>query len=93
MKGLGIPRYDLPLIIAIAIQAWHLLDLRIERHPPYWMAGAVAVLIYAIFFMHHFIGDYRWYLIALACGLYARTEVVFRLMTVNGAYRFYWDSL
>ncbi|MBI1890225.1 MAG: DUF817 domain-containing protein [Burkholderiales bacterium] len=80
-KVYGVPLYAGFMHAAVAsyiIQAWRLLDLRIERHPPYWMAGAVAVLIYANFFMHHFIGDYRWYLIALACGLYARTEVVFR---------------
>lgn len=60
------------------IQAWRLFDLRIRHHPPYWMAGLVAGLMYANFFTHHFIGDYRWYLAAAALGLYARTTVEFR---------------
>jgi uncharacterized membrane protein YoaT (DUF817 family) len=60
------------------IQAWRLFDLRIRHHPPYWMAATIAVLIYANFFTHHFIGDFRWYLAAFALGLYARTTVVFR---------------
>jgi uncharacterized membrane protein YoaT (DUF817 family) len=60
------------------IQAWRLLDLRIDHHPPYWMAWLVALLIYANFFTHHFIGDYRWYIAALALGLYARSVVIFR---------------
>ena len=60
------------------IQAWRLFDLRIRHHPPYWMAATIAVAIYANFFTHHFIGDYRWYLAACALGLYARTSVVFR---------------
>ncbi len=60
------------------IQAWRLFDLRIRHHPPYWMAATIAVLIYANFFTHHFIGDLRWYLAACALGLYARTTVVFR---------------
>jgi uncharacterized membrane protein YoaT (DUF817 family) len=60
------------------IQAWRLFDLRIRHHPPYWMATTIAVAIYANFFTHHFIGDFRWYLAACALGLYARTSVVFR---------------
>jgi uncharacterized membrane protein YoaT (DUF817 family) len=60
------------------IQAWRLFDLRIRHHPPYWMAATIAILIYANFFTHHFIGDYRWYLAACALGLYARSVVVFR---------------
>jgi len=60
------------------IQAWRLFDLRIRHHPPYWMAATIAVAIYANFFTHHFIGDFRWYLAACALGLYARTTVVFR---------------
>lgn len=60
------------------IQAWRLFDLRVIHHPPYWMAAVVAIAIYANFFTHHFIGDYRWYLGALALGLYARSTVIFR---------------
>jgi len=60
------------------IQAWRLFDLRIRHHPPYWMAATIAVAIYANFFTHHFIGDFRWYLAACALGLYARTTVVLR---------------
>ena len=60
------------------IQAWRLFDLRVRHHPPYWMATLIAVLIYANFFTHHYIGDYRWYLAACALGLYARSSVVFR---------------
>jgi uncharacterized membrane protein YoaT (DUF817 family) len=59
------------------IQAWRLFDLRIRHHPPYWMGAVIAILIYANFFTHHYIGDYRWYLAACALGLYSRTTVVF----------------
>ena len=54
------------------IQAWRLFDLRIRHHPPYWMAATIALAIYANFFTHHFIGDFRWYLAACVLGLYAR---------------------
>lgn len=60
------------------IQAWRLFDLRIRHHPPYWLAWPVAIAIYANFFAHHFVGDWRGYLAALAVGLYARTVVEFR---------------
>ena len=50
------------------IQAWRLFDLRVEHHPPYWMAFMIALLIYANFFTHHYIGDYRWYFAACALG-------------------------
>lgn len=65
------------------IQAWRLFDLRITHHPPYWMASAIALLIYANFFTHHYIGDYRWYLAACALGLYARTTVIYRPLDRN----------
>ena len=42
------------------------------------MATLIAVLIYANFFTHHYIGDYRWYIAACTLGLYARSSVMFR---------------
>jgi uncharacterized membrane protein YoaT (DUF817 family) len=60
------------------IQAWRLFELRVIHHPRYWMAGIMAILIYANFFTHHYIGDYRWYIAACALGLYARSTVIFR---------------
>ncbi len=80
-KLFGVPLFSGFMYAAIGsyiIQAWRLLDLRIEHHPPYWMSGLLAVLIYANFYTHHFIPDYRWYLAACALGLYARATVVFR---------------
>ncbi|MEL7022743.1 MAG: DUF817 domain-containing protein [Pseudomonadota bacterium] len=80
-KLFGVPLFSGFMYAAVAsymIQAWRLLDLRIVNHPPHWMAGLIAMLIYANFFTHHFIGDYRWYLAACALGLYARSVVVFR---------------
>jgi len=80
-KVLGVPLFSGFMYAAVGsyiIQAWRLLDLRIRHHPPYWMAALIALLIYANFFTHHYIGDYRWYLAACALGLYARTSVVYR---------------
>lgn len=80
-KVLGVPLFSGFMYAAVGsyiIQAWRILDVRIEHHPPYWMATLVALAIYANFFTHHFIGDYRWYIAALAIGLYARATVVYR---------------
>ncbi len=80
-KLFGVPLFSGFMYAAVGsyiIQAWKLLNLRVVHHPPHWMAALLAVAIYANFFTHHFIGDYRWYLAACALGLYARATVVFR---------------
>ena len=80
-KVLGVPLFAGFMYAAVGsyiIQAWRLFKLRILHHPPYWMAGVMAFAIYANFFTHHYIGDYRWYIAACALGLYARSTVVFR---------------
>ncbi|MBL8816630.1 MAG: DUF817 domain-containing protein [Planctomyces sp.] len=80
-KFFGVPLFSGFMYASVGsyvIQAWRLQDLRVRHHPPYWMATLMAILIYANFFTHHFIGDYRWYLAACALGLYARTSVHFR---------------
>ncbi len=80
-KVLGVPLFSGFMYAAVGsyvIQAWRLLDVRIRHHPPYWMAGLNALVIYANFFTHHYIGDYRWYIAACTLGLYARATVIFR---------------
>ncbi|WUR15830.1 DUF817 domain-containing protein [[Empedobacter] haloabium] len=80
-KLFGVPLFAGFMYAAVGsyiIQAWRLFDLRIRHHPPYPLAALIALLIYANFFTHHYIGDYRWYLAACALGLYARTTVIFR---------------
>ena len=80
-KVFGVPLFSGFMYAAVGsyiIQSWRLFDLRIRHHPPYWMAAIVALAIYANFFTHHYIADLRWYLAALALGLYARTTVTFR---------------
>lgn len=80
-KLFGVPLFSGFMYAAVGsymIQAWRLLALRVVHHPPYWMATLVALAIYANFFTHHYLGDYRWYIAAGALGLYARATVVFR---------------
>lgn len=80
-KVFGVPLFSGFMYAAIGsymIQSWRLLELRVKHHPPIWMACLIAILIYANFFTHHYIGDYRWYLAACALGLYARTVVYYK---------------
>ena len=80
-KVFGVPLFSGFMYAAVGsyiIQAWRLFDIRIRHHPPYWMAVTIAVAIYANFFTHHYIGDYRWYIAACALGLYARSTVIFQ---------------
>jgi uncharacterized membrane protein YoaT (DUF817 family) len=80
-KVWGVPLFSGFMYAAVGsyiIQAWRLFDLRVRHHPPYWMAALIAALIYANFFTHHYIGDYRWYIATCALGLYARATVGFR---------------
>ncbi len=80
-KLFGVPLFSGFMYAAIGsyvIQAWRVLDLRVRHHPPYWMATLAAAAIYANFYTHHYIGDYRWYIAACTLGLYARTTVIFR---------------
>lgn len=80
-KLFGVPLFSGFMYAAVGsyiIQAWRLLELRVVHHPPYWMAGLIATAMYLNFFTHHFMGDYRWTLAAIALGLYARAQIVFR---------------
>ncbi|MFP5392944.1 MAG: DUF817 domain-containing protein [Gammaproteobacteria bacterium] len=80
-KLFGVPLFSGFMYAAVGsyiIQAWRFFDLKIRHHPPHWMGALMAAAIYANFFTHHYIGDYRWYLAACALGLYARTTVTFR---------------
>lgn len=82
-KFFGVPLFSGFMYAAVGsyiMQAWRVLHLRIERHPPYWMSTGLALLMYANLFTHHYIGDMRWYLAALALGLYARCHIVFTPM-------------
>jgi uncharacterized membrane protein YoaT (DUF817 family) len=79
-KLFGVPLFAGFMYAAVGsyiIQAWRLFNLKIRHHPVYWISILVAILIYANFFTHHYIGDYRWYLAAVALGLYSRTMVTY----------------
>ncbi|MCU1676220.1 MAG: putative integral rane protein [Frankiales bacterium] len=79
-KVLGVPLFAGFMYAAVGsyiMQAWRILQLRVERHPPYWMTSLLAASMYVNLFTDHVLPDFRWYLSALALGLYARCTFVF----------------
>lgn len=56
---------------------WRLFDITFVRYPPFWTTHILAVLIYANFFTHHYMMDFRIGLFALSAILFGRTWFVF----------------
>ena len=80
-KVLGVPLFSGFMYASVGsyiMQSWRMLEQRVERHPPYWMTGLLAAAMYVNLFTHQFVPDMRWYLAAVALGLYARCTVVFK---------------
>lgn len=58
-------------------QAWKTLHLRLENYPSYWLSVPLSVAIYANFFLHHWLPDFRWVLAALVIAVFWKTDVYF----------------
>ena len=77
----AVPLYSGFMYAAVAsymCQSWRILRLRLTGYPPHALSLLLSAAIYANFFTHHYIPDYRWHIAALAMGLYARAVVVYR---------------
>lgn len=75
-----VPLYSGFMYAAVAsyiCQSWRLLRLELTHFPSYWISIPLCAGIYLNFFTHHFIGDYRWYLIAAVVLVFFRTTVHF----------------
>ena len=56
-----------------------IFDFRFTHYPPVWATAVLAGAIYANFFAHHFVWDFRILLFAATAVLYARTWVHYRV--------------
>lgn len=61
------------------VRVYRLFDLRFTRYPRRWLTAVVAAAIYANFFGHHFIVDFRWLLLAAVVVLWWPTMMHFRV--------------
>jgi uncharacterized membrane protein YoaT (DUF817 family) len=78
----GVPLYSGFMYASVAsyiCQAWKRFDLRFERWPNGALTTSAAVLIYANFFTHHALPDFRWVLTAGLVPLFGRTSVRFTI--------------
>lgn len=83
-KIAGVPLYSGFMYAAVAsymIQSWRIFDLRLVNYPSYGLALPLALGIYANFFTHHFIPDFRWWLGAAVLVVFRRTRVEFTVIT------------
>ena len=81
MTKLGtVPLYSGFMYAAVAsymCQSWRLLRLRLTGYPPHTLSLLLSAAIYANFFTRHWIGDFRWWLVAAVLAVFARTRVHF----------------
>ncbi len=79
-KLLGVPLYSGFMYASVAsyiCRAFKEFHLRLENWPNSFLAVGICGLIYANFFTHHFLPDFRYLLIILVLILFARTSVYF----------------
>ncbi len=91
IKLFDVPLYSGFMYAAVAsyiTQAWRRFDLSMKPLPPSWLAIGLATAIYLNFFTHHYLVDFRWWLVAIVMIVYTRTKCSFTV----GASR-YWMPL
>ncbi|WP_115787072.1 DUF817 domain-containing protein [Arthrobacter silvisoli] len=61
------------------VRVYRLFDLRFARYPRRWITAIVALGIYANFFSHHYVFDFRWVLLAAVVVVFGRCVMHFRV--------------
>lgn len=61
------------------VRVYRLFDLRFSKYPRRWVTAILAAAIYVNFFSHHYIFDFRWFLLAGVALLYGRCIMHFRV--------------
>lgn len=57
------------------VRSVRVMDLAFDRYPPRWVTAIVAVLIYANFFGHHYIYDFRRVLLLAVAVVWLRPVI------------------
>ncbi|MET4705251.1 DUF817 domain-containing protein [Frigoribacterium sp. UYMn621] len=65
------------------VRVFRLFDLRFDRYPRRWLTAVLAALIYANFFTHHYIWDFRWILLIAVGLLFGRSVMHFRVFQLR----------
>lgn len=64
-------------VASYAMRAWKLFQFRLENYPPYLYSLPLSIFIYLNFFTHHFIFDFRYFLILAVLLVFWKTQVYF----------------
>lgn len=62
---------------------WRIFDFQYSHYPSKATTVVLVVLIYANFFSHHYVWDFRWVLLGLTIFLFYRTNIYFRIIKTN----------
>jgi uncharacterized membrane protein YoaT (DUF817 family) len=79
-KWFGVPLYSGFMYASVAsylCQAWRRMNLNMVNWPSGMLAAALGAAIYANFFTHHYLPDFRWLLTAAVFAVFGRTWVHF----------------
>jgi uncharacterized membrane protein YoaT (DUF817 family) len=85
-KIFGVPLYSGFMYAAVAsymCQAWRVLKLELEDYPDPRASLLLALAIYANFFTHHYIPDFRWPLTLAVLWQFRRTWLIFDVVGVR----------
>jgi uncharacterized membrane protein YoaT (DUF817 family) len=82
----GVPLYSGFMYAAVGsymVRVFRLFDLRFDRYPPRWLTAVLAVLIYANFFTHHYLWDFRWVLVVGVILVFGASVMHFRVFRLR----------
>lgn len=85
-KWLGVPLYSGFMYASVAsymCQIFRRMKIHMTGWPGTVLASVLGVAIYANFFTHHYIPDFRWYLIALVIIIFWKTKIWYTVCTTT----------
>lgn len=85
-KWFGVPLYSGFMYASVAsymCQVWRRLKMDMTGWPGTVPATALGAAIYLNFFTHHFIPDFRWWLMALVAIVFWRTRIFYTVRTTT----------
>ncbi len=79
--------WDVPLysgfmyasVASFICQSWHRMDLKFYNYPKSYITFSLAAVIYLNFFLHHYLVDIRWGIIASLFVIFRKTKVAYRV--------------
>jgi uncharacterized membrane protein YoaT (DUF817 family) len=64
-------------------RVWRIFDFQYTYYPSKIATVILVILIYINFFSHHYIFDFRWFLLAATLVLFYRTDIYFKIINTH----------